>query len=830
MRKWLDPNTAAAARLALGVASIALVAGCGGGGPTSGSLDESIATLAGYCVECHNDVDFTADLSLESVSATHLAENPAVWEAVVEKLRGNLMPPPGSDSPPYADVRAMVGVLEQALDARAAEAGPEPGRVSLHRLNRTEYARAISDLLALEIDADAILPADVISDGFDNVAAVLGVSPTHLDQYIAAARDISIRAVGDENPEPIRADFRSTLRNGSVHIDGLPLGTRGGMLVEYNFPGDGEYVFNINVISPSGTPLRAYPQGWIEYRHKLIMTIDGSKVFEQEIGGEEDSRDIDQSQMPAVMAIKERFRNIRLPVKAGRHEIGVTWVARTHAEGDYLLEDFVPGLGVPDIPRVAGTEIIGPYAATGAGEATESREKVFICRPDTESEATPCAREILSHLAQQAFRRDVDETDLEPLMAFYAQGQAEGGFETGIQKGLMAILASTRFLYRAEPEGRPAGLGPGDAYPISDTELAWRIAFFLWSQGPDDRLIELAEAGSLSEPGVLEAEVTRMLADPRARSLVTNFAFQWLDVRDLDMSGPDPRLFPDFDEDLRQAFEKEMELFIESILFDDTSVVDLLTASHTYVNDRLARHYGIPDVRTDRFQRVELEDPARHGLLGKGSVLLVTSYPDRTSPVLRGAWVMDHLLGTPASSPPPGVETNLTAVEGAQPASVRERLEMHRSVPSCNHCHGVIDPYGQPLESFNAIGQWRVRERDTGVDIDPVGTMAGTGQRLTGPEDLRAALVADSGQFVQALTSKLMTFALGRSVEYFDMPTIRSIVSRAEAEGYRFETIVRGIVSSPAFRMRTVPETEAVASVNVESDVTSPLAIDAGGE
>lgn len=801
------------ARAAVFAVSALLLASCGRE-PAGESLDDSIAALTGYCVECHNDVDFTADLSLESASAAHLGEHPEVWEAIVRKLRGNLMPPPGSETMAYENVRDVIAKLETALDARAEETGPQPGRVSLHRLNRTEYARAIREMLGLEIDANAILPSDVTSSGFDNVAAVLGVSPTHLDQYIAAARDISIRAVGDENPDPVRADFRSTLTNGSVHVDGLPLGTRGGMLVEYNFPGDGEYVFNINVISPSGTPLRAYPQGWIEYPHTLIMTIDGSKVFEMEIGGEEDSRNIDQNQMAAVMAIKERFRGIRLPITAGRHEVAVTWIARSHAEGDYLLEQFVPGLGVPDIPRIAATEIIGPYNATGAGESTESREKIFICHPDNEAEAQPCAREILTNLATQAFRRHVTESDLEPLLAFYEQGVDEDGFEAGIQKGLMAILASTKFLYRSEPGGPPRGLEPGDAYPISDTELAWRLAFFLWSQGPDQRLIELAANGELSEPDVLDAEVTRMLADPRSKSLVTNFAFQWLDVRDLDQITPDPRLFPDFDEDLRDAFEKEMELFVDSIFFADASVVDLLNAEHTFVNDRLARHYGIPDVRTDRFQRVKLADSRRHGLLGKGSVLLVTSYPDRTSPVLRGTWIMEHLLGTPPSSPPPDVETNLTAVEGAEPASVRERFEQHRSNSECNHCHGVIDPLGLPLETFNAVGEWRIRERDSGVPVDPTSQMAGTGRPVAGPEDLRDALVADSEQFVQTLTEKLMTYALGRGVEYYDMPTVRAIVDQAEAADYRFEAIVRGIVSSPAFSMRTVPSPESVAAAN----------------
>jgi hypothetical protein len=797
--------------LLAGVVAAAFGAGCSN---TSGDLDGSVAALTQYCTECHNDIDLTAELTLESASAAHLNQNPAVWEAVVRKLRGNLMPPPGSPRPEYDRTRELVATLETALDARAASAGPEPGRVALHRLNRTEYARAIREMLALDIDADAILPADVTSSGFDNVADVLGVSPTHLDLYIAAARDISIQAVGPSQPEPVRADFRSTLANGTLHVDGLPLGTRGGMLVEYNFPADGDYVFNINVISPSGTPLRAYPQGWIEYRHKLIMTLDGVRVFEQEIGGDEDSRNIDQNQMPAVMAIKERFRNIPLPVKAGKREVGVTWVARNYAEGDYLLENFVPGLGVPDIPRIAATEIIGPYRSTGIGESTASRERIFSCRPETDAAALPCAREILGRLAAAAFRRPVTAADLEPLLAFYASGEAEGGFETGIQKGLMAILASTKFLYRAEPGGPPAGLAPGDAYAVNDLELAWRLGFFLWSQGPDAELIALAEDGSLSEPAVLDAQVTRLLADPRSQSLVTNFGFQWLGVRGLDQITPDPRLFPDFDEDLRQAFATEMQLFLDSILRADRSVLELLTADYTFVNDRLARHYGIPDVRTDRFQRVELEDSYRFGILGKGSFLMVTSYPDRTSPVLRGAWIMDHLLGTPASSPPAGVETNLTAVEGARPSSVRERFEQHRSDSSCNHCHGVIDPLGMPLETFSAIGEWRLRERDTGVTVDATGQMAGTGRPVDGPNDLRQALADDPGQFVQTLTEKLLVFALGRPLEYYDMPTVRAIVDQVEAGDYRFETMVRGIVQSAAFGMRTVPADTATVALN----------------
>ena len=794
------------------VATGALLAGCGA--PPEEQLAASLDSLTGFCTECHNDADLTADLSLEGAMPGDITGHPEIWEAVVRKLRGNLMPPPGSPRPDLEDIRETVAVLEAALDAGAAARGATPGNVAPHRLNRTEYARAIRELLALDIDASQMLPPDVTSDGFDNVADVLRVSPTHLDQYIAAARDISIAAVGEGHPDPVRADFRSSLENGSIHVDGLPLGTRGGMLFEYDFPADGEYVFNITVKSPPDTPLRAYPVGWIEYRHKLIMTIDGVRVFERELGGEEDSRAIDQQQMPVVIEIYERFRNIRLPVTAGSHEVGVTWVARSMAEGDYLLEDFVPGQGVPDIPQIRGTEVIGPYNPTGIAGRTPSRDRIFSCRPEVASDESDCARRILARLARQAFRRPVTEADLEPLLAFYANGAAEGGFETGVQKGLMAILASTKFLYRTGGGGAPEGLAAGSAYPVDGHELASRLAFFLWSQGPDEELIAFAESGRLDEPGVLDDQVSRLLADPRSRSLVTNFGFQWLDVRGLETITPDPRLFPDFDEDLRAAFVTEMELFLDSVLREDRSVLDLLTADYTFVNDRLARHYGITDVRTDRFQRVELTDSRRFGLLGKGSVLMVTSYPDRTSPVIRGVWIMEHLLGAPPSSPPPGVETNLTAVEGTRPASVRERLEMHRSVSSCNHCHGVIDPYGQPLETFNAIGEWRTHERDTGVAVDPVITMAGSGRELRGPEDLRAALMEDPDQLVQNLTEKLMTFALGRKVEYYDMPTVRRIVDEAEASGYRFEAIVRGIVASDAFRMRTVPDATEVVAAN----------------
>src|SRR5690606_36541326 len=534
------------------------------------------------------------------------------------------------------------------------------------------------------------LPADIESGGFDNIADALRVSPTHIDQYRAAPRDISIMAVGNANAEPVRAEYRSELANVTRHVHGLPLGTRGGMLVEHYFPADGEYVFNLNVSSVPGAELRAYPQGWLEYRHKVILTIDGEKVFEGELGGEDDLRAVDQRQIEAVGEIKDRFRNLRFPVRAGYRKIGATFVARSFAQSDYDLHSMIPGEGVPDVPRMLGVEIIGPYGATGFAEPTQSRRRIFTCYPESEAEELPCAEQIITRLARKAFRRPVGEADLVPLLAFYRTGREAGGFEAGIQRALMAILASTKFLFRSELDTSDAS--PTDVYPIDDIELAWRLAFFLWSQGPDGELLRLAEQGRLSEPVTYEAQVRRMLADPRAKSLVTNFAFQWLAVRKLDSIDPDPRLFPTFDEDLRRAFEREMELFLESILLDDeASVVDLLDARHTFVNERLARHYGISGVLGDRFRRIELDDERRFGLFGKGSVLMVTSYPDRTSPVLRGAWIMEHLLGTPPAPVPPNVETDLAPVFGDVPRSVRERLARHRTEPSCNHCHGVID-------------------------------------------------------------------------------------------------------------------------------------------
>ncbi len=759
--------------------------------------------LEQYCTDCHNDSEHAGGLSLSQLDAEHVPQDPEIWENVVRKLRGHLMPPPGARRPANERMDAFVVALEAYLDAAAAAA--QPGRVAAHRLNRNEYAAAVRELLGIRIDAQAMLPADLSSDGFDNIASVLGMSPTHLDRYIAAARDISEMAVGEPQAPAARFEYGVERENQTAHLDGLPLGTRGGLLVRHHFPADGEYIFSLDVASVPAADLRAYPHGWLDYRHRVILTVDGRKVFEGELGGEEDLRAVDQQQISAVEAIKDRFRNIRLSVKAGDREIGAAFVARSRAESDYRLHSFIPGETLPDVPRMRSLQIVGPYGPQGIGEPTPSRQRIFGCYPEAEPQELPCAKQILSELARRAFRRPIMDTDLEPLLAFYRSGHDAGGFETGIQRGLMAILASTRFLYRVESEPSSQDLEPGDVYPIGDIELASRLAFFLWGSGPDDTLLELAEQGGLRNRETYAAQIERMLADSKSESLITHFAFQWLGLRRLAAIDPDPKLYPTFDEDLRDALEREMELYLDSVLRNpDASVIDLLTARHTFLNERLARHYGIGTVRGDRFRRVELADPRRFGLLGKGGVLMVTSYPDRTSPVLRGAWIMEHLLGAPPAPVPADVETDLAPLPGDVPRSVRERLALHRDQPSCNQCHGVIDPIGQALENFGPLGEWRDIEIDSGVAIDSHGQLA-DGVHVESPMDLREALLAEPERFVQTLTEKLLTYALGRTLEHYDMPVVRAIVRDAAAQGYTFSSIVSGIAHSAPFRMRTVP-------------------------
>ena len=759
-----------------------------------------------YCTECHNRAELTAGIAFDAWSPAAVPEEAETFEHVVRKLRGHLMPPPGRPQPEPAARAALVGWLETSLDAAAA---PNPGRVALHRLNRTEYANAVEDLLGLRIDAAALLPKDDVSDGFDNVANVLKVSPSFLEQYIAAARVVSETAVGNPAAKlDSRVYYHNPLRNQNFHVAGMPLGTRGGMLVEHYFPVDGEYEFDIG-----GLARARYVEG-LEYRHRLILTIDGMKVFEDEIGGPEDLAAVDLGQAAAVAEINSRFENIRAQVEAGPRVVAATFVARTLSESDAILQPFVPGGGEVGIIegeesplKITRLQVDGPIVTASPG-ATPSRQRIFTCRPQTAEQELPCATDILARLTRRAFRRPVIDADLEVPLRFYESGRRNGDFEAGIRSALAIVLASPEFLYRIEAP--PADVAPGGIYAIGDFALASRLSFFLWSRLPDETLLALAEHGRLRDSQVLRAQVERMLADPRAEALVTNFALQWLDARDVRGIVPDPVVFPQFNPDLGDAFAKELELFVASILLEDRSVLDLLRADHTFVNERLALHYGIGDVRGDRFRRITLDDDNRRGLLGKGAVLMATSYPNRTAPVLRGAWILEALLGTPPASPPPDVEAFPENQEGEPPRTVRERLETHRANPTCNACHGVMDPLGFALEGFDAIGAWREKERETATPIDSFGTLA-DGTPVQGPAELGAVLLADPTQFVQTLTEKLMTFALGRGVEHYDMPAVRRIVREAARQDYRFSAILAGIVTSDPFLFAAKQAEEVVA-------------------
>jgi len=727
--------------------------------PAPSSLSTHRALLDQYCVTCHNQRSKTGGLALDALDPARPADHAEVWEKAIRKLRGNLMPPPGARQPDRKAVESLIAYLEGALDQAAAQA-PNPGSVALHRLNRAEYGASIKELFDIEIDPAALLPADDVSDGFDNIANVLKVSPSFLDQYISAAREVSIQAV---DQPPSTAPVRTTLRAGSLDhsvfaAGGAPLGVQPSIVVDHLFPADGEY----------------------EFRGGAIMTVDGARV-------------------PTTG---------RVAVRAGVRRVVVANPVRSFIESEVMLQSFVPGAGGGGFGGrggggAGGVQIIGPYNPSGAFIETPSRQRIFVCRPANEADELPCAAEILSNIARRAFRRPVTESDLAAPLEFFKDGRSNGDFEKGIQTGIMAILASPKFLYRVERS--PAGLKPGSDYRISDLELASRLSFFLWSQIPDDDLLNLGVKRELSDPAVLERQVRKMLADPRAKSLVTNFAFQWLRVREIDKADPDAILFPNFDPALRQAFRREMELFVESILREDRSVLDLLTADYTYVNERLAAHYGIPDIRGAQFRRVTLTDPNRWGVLGKGAVLTVTSYPNRTSPVLRGAFLLESIIGTPPAAPPPDVEGFKENKEGEKPLTIRAIMEQHRRNPTCNGCHGVIDPLGFALENFDAVGGWRVKDRWAGEVIDASGRLA-DGTAVGGPDDLRKALLNRPEQFVQTMTEKLMTYALGRTVEYYDMPAVRKIVRDAARGNYRFSSIVLGVVRSAPFQMQRVVE------------------------
>lgn len=750
--------------------------------------------LGNYCEKCHNSTDWAGGVAFDSMRPTDIAQNAKIWEAAVGKLQGRLMPPPGQKQPAQATVDAFVSWLESHLD-EVAEAHPDPGYVTLHRLNRTEYARSVQEILGVELDVSSLLPKDTLAEGFDDIANVLKVSPTFLDQYITAASTVAALAVG--NPQAPRSvvNLRPPRHDQAFHIEGLPLGTRGGFVAQHDFPADGLYEFDL------GGGRGAAFFGGLQYRNQLVLLIDGKKVYETSIGGPADFKDSDQNRLEFGKELAQRLQHIRVHVSAGPHEVGVAFVERSLAESDDWLQSFDPRGGLDRVAQMAGVQIVGPFHPTGLGD-TPNRRKIFVCHPASESEELPCARQIIAKLEREAYRRPITDADLAAPLAFFADARKGASFDAGIENAIVAIFSSPKFLYRIERT--PQNLQPGATFRVSDVELASRLSFFLWSEGPDERLLDLALAGTLHEPQVLTGEVRRMLADPRAQSLVTSFAFAWLQVDDMDKVNPDPTVYPNFDEDLRAAFKEEMRLFLASVLLGNHNVCDLLTANYTFVNGRLALHYGIPNVRGDAFRRVTLTNPNRFGLLGKGAILMGTSYGNRTAPVLRGAWVFDDIIGESPHAPPPSIPPLKENVPGAKPLTIRERMVMHRSTPSCNTCHGLMDPIGLALENFDAIGRWRTKDYDTGTPIDASGEMAG-GFAVDGPADVRRALMSHPEQFVQALTEKLMTFALGRTLDYHDMPTVRAIVRNAGREGDRFSSIVLGIVESPAFQMKRIP-------------------------
>ena len=805
-REERAPHRARAAVLAavsgclLATASPAVSAPAAGeGGANAASVE---ATLNRYCVTCHNERIVngrgtapsmlvsqlrTAGLALDVLDVNHVGGDSDDWERVIRKLEARTMPPVGRPRPDEATYGEIIDWLEAELD-RAAENAPNPGRrPALHRLSRTEYQNAVRDLLALddlpkEFDVATLLPADNVTSGFDNLAELLFVSPSTLERYLAAARKISRLAVGDTSMPPIVDRYqldRDLIQDG--HLDGLPLGTRGGAVIRSHLPADGEYVLTVEFAQAA------------REEHEVEVSVDGERVSLFSIGG----RPLVRGASGVFAFEAEPPVDVRVPLGAGPREIAVAFLQKTGARHESLVR--ASRRGQRREPSIATVTLSGPYGVDGSGD-TPSRERIFTCRPGegAVAAAEPCAREILSTLARRAYRRPVTAADLDLLLPFYEEGRAEGGFDRGIQRALERLLVSPEFLYRIERD--PAGVDPGAPYPVGDLELASRLSFFLWSSIPDDELLDRAIDGTLSDPAVLEAQVQRMLADRRSRALVDNFAEQWLYLRDVEAKEPDPGFFPGFDENLRQAFQRETQLFIDSVLREDRRVSDLLTADYTFVNERLAKHYGIPHVYGSHFRRVPLDGTARRGLLGQGGILTLTSYATRTSPVLRGKWILENLLASPPPPPPPDIPALAERTDDGAALSMRAAMERHRANPACASCHAQMDPLGFALENFDAVGRWRVRSESNDA-IDASGVLP-DGTSFEGPDGMRGALLREPERFVATVTEKLMTYALGRNVESYDMPAVRAIVRDAERNDYRFSSIVLGIVRSTPFQMR----------------------------
>jgi hypothetical protein len=747
-----------------------------------------------YCVTCHTQrakERGAVPIALDNTDISNPAAHAELWEKVIRKLRAGVMPPPGSPRPSAADVQNLISSLESSLD-RAAGAKPDPGRPLIHRLNRAEYANAVRDLLDLNIDAAALLPPDDAAFGFDNMSEALGFSPLLQERYVAAAMKLGALAVGDPHVSAAGETYRIRQDlSQDQHIEGLPLGTTGGAQVRHNFPLDGDYEFqarlyrtNLNIVRGLDSP------------HQIEFTLDGQRLHVAVIGGNQDLEALFQRPTETGDAVDARLR-FRAPVKAGPHVVTVAFLQEPQTAGPGRLQRYLRSSvdnfdwsGQPHIQTVA---ITGPFDALGAGD-TPSRRRIFICRPASGADERACARKIVTTLARRAYRRPVSAADEQRIMSFYDAGRRDGNFDSGIEAAVQRILASPQFILRIERD--PAA---GVAHGVSDIELASRVSFFLWSSIPDDELLRVAAEGRLKRTAVLEQEVRRMLADPKSSAIVDNFAGQWLRLRNVPNVLPNSDLFPDFDDNLRQSFRRETELFFDSMIREDRSVLDLLNADYSFVNERLARHYGIPGIYGSRFRRVTITDPARRGLLGQGSILAVTSHAERTSPVLRGKWILENIVGLPVPPPPPDVPQLKPPAEGEKPRTMREQMIEHRVNPACASCHKVMDPVGFALENFDAVGAWR--------EIDASGELA-DGTRVNGVVELRQALTRNPELFVGTLTEKLLTYALGRGLDYKDMPAVRKIVRAAAADNYRFSGIVMGIVRSTPFQMRMAPETE----------------------
>ncbi len=787
------------------LASVAFVqnrAGAQTAAPNAGASDPHGKLLTTYCVGCHNSRAKIGGLALDGLNLQTPAADAATWEKVLKKLRGRLMPPPGMPQPAQADIDSFSTWMESELDAHPQ--GPTAAYVPVQRLNRTEYGSSVKALVGVDVDAKEILPQDIQVDGFDNIASALTTSPAFLDQYITAARRIAKTAVGDPNP-PISSWSYMPEGNTDPELP-FPPGVRGAMAFTHIFPADGEYRFSTSFDEQS---IGLYNRG-LQNRTTQVIMVDGKVVFKGDIGGAEDLRLANVKGNVGWQEILERFQKIPVQVPAGPHSVTLGFIDRSDVESDDNVAGggFGRGGGGAPMARLPAPqnnaiEIKGPYNPTGISYST-SRPLIFICDPKATGE-TECAQEIARNLAHRAFRRPVTKDDVDGLMRFYKEGRLDGApFDKGVEEVVAAVLASPDFLFRSI---RGVQHDPKvTEYPLTDLELASRLSFFLWNSPPDEALLKLAEANGLTKPGVMEAQVKRMMADPKAESLVTSFSMKWLNLTSLDLVQPDAQIFRGFNATMRKDFVTEVQKFLASVLLEDRSVVDLLTSDQTFLNNRLAEHYGIDGgPTTSQFRPVTLTDPARFGLLGKAAVLMRTSYGDRTSPVLRGAWVLDKLIGTPPTQPPPNVVSNLKETPGEAPKTVRARLEMHRDNASCKQCHGVMDPIGLALENFDSIGQYRTADRQANNAAIDASTVLPNGVAIDGAAELRKQLASRPEAFVGSLTERLLEYAVNRELEYFDMPQVRQVVRDAKKDNYTFTSLVLGIVNSDAFRNQGPP-------------------------